>query len=177
MTFRSNLLYSTTVKSYRAVGKQSPRVVPNGTVLADYNGRFNLTPATDIYNQISSAEYSGTPGTNDIDGDPNFVDQTGPNGTPGRDFLSWAQTINASFTTWEEVVDAMSETLRGVSGAYTGLDVSSAIEYIFTGYRPQNSAFVAAHDDGTIGAVPYAAPLQSNPGGAMKNNVGIGVGL
>lgn len=125
-------------------------------VVPGYGGTPVNTGAWDCHHNATwnlSQAYFGDPteyvqrGVNDITADPQFVDGT-------RNPLKWAQTIDPTITTLEQVRQRWAtrndDTPLGVAWSIT-----ACIEWIREGMAPTNQALAGAASDGTdIGAVP-----------------------
>jgi hypothetical protein len=164
---RSNLLWANETKQMKLTGKAisgGTNRIPNGAYdSCNYNAFHNNQAGNNVYSNILPVEYQNPapPGPNDIAANPQFVD-------PTRDFLSWAQSVDASITTWDAAITAMSLTIRQVTGHNPSLTVADCLTWIRAGFVPQNPALKGtAHDGGDIGAVPVvvAAPpsISINP--------------
>lgn len=113
----------------------------------DYNWTWNHT-GTLYHHAAVSGAYTNTPGVHDHTGNPSFSDST-------RNFLKWAQTINAGDSTWADVMNNR-YALRGTSAYDSSYDPTNLIDYVRVGYTPTNGAVaIAASDGGTVGAVAY----------------------
>lgn len=162
---KSNLCYSPSNSSPSyAVYDLDVDTLPYDVVRGDgcsHNGFYNPGQYTDPSN--GDAEYdgynqrfatSGTPGSNDIIADPQFVDF-------GRNFCKWAVHKGAALSgdTVRDKIDA---------GVALILDDPSLIEtdlipWVKAGYAPTNPVYQdAGHDSVTIGAVEYQAAGSSS---------------
>ena len=144
---RSNLAWSASAATALIVNAEpagATDVVAAANVT--HNGKWNPA-STDGYGDdlVFSA---GTPGANDVTGDPQFTDRT-------RTMKTWDATLGGAGT----VANALAELAKrndasGYNGAYT---IANLMSYLRAGWTPRNRAFQAAHDQvagGWIGAVP-----------------------
>ncbi len=111
---------------------------------ADYNCGHNIG-AGDGGGYFNLEFSSGSPGANDIDVDPQFVE-------PTRDIASWDRSLGGSGTT--------AGALARLAADPT-LTRTSLIPYIRAGFAPQNPLLRGAGSDhSTIGAVEYSQPVE-----------------
>jgi hypothetical protein len=113
--------------------------------VAHHNGGFNLIAGSKLkgYN----CDMSGTPGDNDVEADPEFVDDT-------RNMASWDLSLGGAGT----VANALAELAKrnDESGYNPDYTIADLITYVRAGFAPTNPDYDAAASDGTtIGAVAY----------------------
>lgn len=139
---RGNLTVSESAADAVVKYQASPGAADAAITVASHNGAWDIVgdqALTDPY-EPADAKFGSTPGTNDVYENPGLSDPT----------------INIlSFTGEATVADALDYLV--------GLGIETGIDTLFSGIRtawtPSNANYDgAAHDGGTIGAVPYAAP-------------------
>lgn len=136
-------------RGYKMYDSGSNDVVNNivSAANANYNCGHNLLGGTNLkgYNGLEFS--SGSPGANDVDVDPQFVDST-------RDLAKWSESIGGPGT----VAHALGELRKrnDATGANASATVANLLSYIRAGFVPQNPALknVGGSD---IGAVAIAS--------------------
>lgn len=145
---KSNLAWSASANTAWVINAEpgaATDVVASGNVT--HNGKWNPA-STDGYDDDLSFS-SGTPGANDISGDPSFVDRT-------RTIKTWDTSLGGAGTVSNALAElAKRNDAAGYNSAYA---ISNLLTYLRAGYAPRNNAFKAAHDSVTptnnwIGAV------------------------
>jgi hypothetical protein len=127
---RSNLIYRATDGIAYLVQPHSTATVADASfTVADYNGTYNVN--TDIYTP-ADAKFGSVPGTNDLTGDPQFLDNT-------RSILTFDQSYlgNAAGTAWAN------------STAYAVGDVVSSSDSSYYNSTTINWRCTAAHTSAT----------------------------
>lgn len=119
---------------------------PNNDVVTaanlNYNVPFNM--ATGSEGRGYNTPVTGTPGANDLNVDPQFID-------PTRNIATWDASLGGPGTQANAVAELKKRNSTGYNSAYT---VAALIAYIKEGFRPTNSALEnAGHDGITIGAM------------------------
>lgn len=119
------------------------------------NAAFGLESAGAAGGAYNLPTALGGHGANDVNGvDPLFVDET-------RSMLTWAQTIDAGITDADGVIELLKT--KNDDGV-TGVSGFAAYTWITAGHAPQASQYDgAASDDGTIGAIAFAASSGPTP--------------
>jgi hypothetical protein len=157
-SFKSNIMWRSSLgtgwKMYRdAAGTNQDVCAPAD---ADRNCGHNLNAGSDGkgYNAASGTAFSTAPGANDVDEDPDFVD-------PTRDLASWDAALGGPGT----VANAVAEILKlGDTDWNPDYNVADLLTWVRAGFAPQNQNLIgAAHDGGTIGAVPGVVSGGSGP--------------
>ena len=120
------------------------------------NGKWNLEAGSEGGGY--DTPMTGTPGTDDVTGDPQFVDST-------RRTTTWDASLGGPGTRANMLTELMKLNDRtGYNAAYS---VTALIEYVRAGFVPTNPDYVTGADDGTaIGAV------QPPPGTEVLPDVG-----
>lgn len=138
---RSNLFWDTSARAHKVYDSGTDNSVPDLVTAANlnYNGGFNFL-AGDV-NGYNNLEFSsGTPGANDITGDPVFFDDT-------VDLDEWDHILGGAGT---------------ISAALTRLQndptlITTLLSFVREGYAPTETDYEdAGHDGLTIGAVPFS---------------------
>jgi len=147
MSFRSNLAWDTMPRGYKLY--DSP---PDDEVLdlvrsenADFNGGFNFLEGSNGNGYHNLEFSSGTPGSNDVEGDPQFLDSA-------RNLAAWDAHLGGPGT----VENALTELRKknDPSGYNPNYNLPNLRNYIRQGFYPQNPLFSnAAHDGSHIGAI------------------------
>ena len=138
-SFRSNIFWSATAEGWKLADSGTDETVSDLVTAAncDYNCGYNLG---DDYVNLEFS--SGTPGANDVDVDPQFIDDTG-------DLASWDGSLGGAGT--------IAAALARIAADPT-LTASSLLPYIRNCFSPTNALLQnAGHDSVTIGAVEYTA--------------------
>lgn len=135
------------------VGSTSPAT--GQVLLADHNGKFNLlagragTPGGGY--DISSPG-TGSFGTGDVVGDPQFVD-------PNRNMWKFGLSVGCTGSRMPAiqcVLDGISK-MNDPTGYNPAFSISALNTYVRAGFQPTNRAYCGAAHDGTdIGAIPCA---------------------
>lgn len=116
---------------------------------ADYNCGFQLATGSDGkgYDSIG-----GSPGANDIDEDPQFVDST-------RNIKTWDTSLGGAGT----VANALAELAKlNDTDHDSNYTVANLIAYVKEGFKVQNANLKdAGHDGATIGAFEFQASDES----------------
>lgn len=149
---KSNLSFSgTSNAAYLVLGEAG--IVQNAMLssAATHNGVRNPINTTGYGANLTFS--SGSPGVNDVNGNPSFVDST-------RTIKTWDTSLGGAGT----VTNALTELAKrnDASGYNTAYTISALMTYIKAGFYPTNTAFQAAHDsvapsNGWIGALGAAA--------------------
>lgn len=140
-SIRSNLFWDTSARAYKVFdsGTDNTKVDLVSATYLDYNGGFNfLAGDGDGYNNLEFG--SGTPGANDVSGDPEFVDST------------------ADLATWDDSLGGPG-TIAGAIARFKADPTTLAAfrTFIQEGFAPTNTDYEdAAHDGTTIGAVAFS---------------------
>lgn len=167
---QSNLAFSETAATAYIISAD-PGVVQNVVLSANVtnNGVWNPISTDGYDNDLSFS--SGTPGANDVIGNPSFVD-IGRNVKKFDTSLSGAGTVSNFLTEIGKRNDG-----SGYNASYT---IAALRAYVLGGMAPTNVAFQAAHDGvngGWIGAVTGLAPsgVHRGPlsGGLLQLNGGL----
>lgn len=132
---------------------------------ADYNGYYNISPATTkdrYYRQDTNpGQYTGTPGTHDVaTGNPNFVDSS-------RRFLSWAQSIDPTITSWSDALNRFSK-MNDDTGSIAGLTVSACYDWIRAGWVPTSAAINTSYPADTEQFLGFAQAVAAGPTAQQK---------
>lgn len=115
---------------------------------ATNNTRFQATGAYGYPQTI------GTPGANDVNQDPQFVDST-------RNPITWDTSLGGPGTAANALAEMAKVNDR--SGFNSAYSASALITYLKTGYIVRNSAMrTAAHDGTVIGAIQDAPPAAAS---------------
>lgn len=120
---------------------------------ANYNGYWNITGLRYFNSVATPLKYTNPPGVNDINANPNFVDST-------RNFLKWAQSVDATVTSWADALNRFS-LMNNDSGSIAGFTVAAAYDWIRAGWAPTNTLYQNAGQDGVdTGGIPgvFAPP-------------------
>jgi len=153
-SFRSNLAWDTAPRGYKLRDSGVNDNVPNlvSAFMADYNLGFNLLPGTNGTGYTGLEFSSGTPGVNDLNVNPYFVD-------PKRNLARW-DALNGGPGTANH---AMTQLRKRNDSDYQSLyTIQGLIASIKEGYRPTNEEMRGmAHDSNSRGAwvVPGAVPM------------------
>jgi len=130
---------------------------PNDDVVsaanADYNCGHEVTAGSEGggYN----TPMTGSPGSNDVDADPQFVADT-------RNIMTWDTALGGNGTTANAVAELMKLNTTGHDSNYT---VSALLTWVKAGFKVQNSNLEnAGHDSVTIGAMGYEAAAETPTG-------------
>jgi hypothetical protein len=121
---------------------------PNNDVVtaanADFNSGWNLQAGSK--GKGYNTPMTGTPGANDIDGDPQFMDRT-------RNIKTWDASLGGPGTAAHALAElGKINDAAGYNPAYT---IAALWTYVRDGFRPQRAALHNSASDGTdIGAVP-----------------------
>lgn len=152
-SFKSNIAASPTSRSayiYRNVNG-SPNDDTVDAADADYNCVYNMAAgsAGGGYN----AGFTGSPGANDLNVDPDFVD-------PTRNIASWDASLGGPGT----VANAIAELKKRNTATYNSdYNISDLIAWVRAGFSPRNAALKNAGHDGTdIGAVAVTLATGNN---------------
>lgn len=144
-SFKDNLFYDTSARAFILFDSGADNSVTDlvTSANADYNGKSNfLAGDGGGYNNLEFS--SGTPGSNDVEADPNFVDAS-------RDLASW-DSFNGGAGTASNAIAEMAK--RNDSDFNSDYTVAKLKEYIQAGFTPQNAAFQGASSTGgDIGAL------------------------
>jgi hypothetical protein len=149
-SFKSNLMWgvaSSPNKSYKLHDSGTNDNVSNLVTSANCNNNtgFNLLAGSNLKGYHNLEFSSGSPGANDVDVDPQFVDAN-------RHLDTWDASLGGPGTA-ANVYAQLSKRNdpTGYNSAYT---TAAFRAYIQAGYTPQASTIqTAAHDGGRIGAV------------------------
>jgi len=153
---RGNLFWDTSARGYKLFDSGVNDTVSNlvTSANANYNGGYNYVAGSNLkgYNNLEFS--AGSPGANDVDGDPEFVDAT-------RDFLSFDVSLGG---------DGVIANAIGRFAAQTaGYTPSALVEWVKAGFAPTNAAYEgASFDGGDIGAVAYEEPAVELVGHGTK---------
>jgi len=140
---KGNLAWSTTATSSYVIGAEvgtTTDVVASGNVT--HNGKWNPA-STDGYGDNLSFS-SGTPGANDVSGDPGFVDAA-------RNIKTWDTSLGGAGTVANAIAELIK--LNDASGYNSAYNLPALLTYIRAGFVPTTYAFKAAHDGTWMGAV------------------------
>lgn len=145
--FFSNLFWDTSARAcilYDS-GTDDPVTDYVASADADYNGKFNnLACDGGGYNNLEFS--SGSPGANDVSGNPNFVD-------PTCDIASWDGTLGGPGTVASALAELMLKNDVGYDSNYT---IAALHTYIRACFAPTNAIYDGTGHDGTdIGAVQF----------------------
>ena len=133
----------------------------------DYNCGFGITVTGGLGTNGYNVPLTGTPGANDVDVDPEFVDWD-------RNFSTWVESLegptlpgNGSPTRQDYNAYGLWKLYLSNDSADPDYDASytlaAYLTYVRAGFAPQNAALQnAGHDSVTIGAVEFAAPASGN---------------
>lgn len=168
-SFKNNLAWDTSARGYKLFDSGTNDSVSNlvTSANANYNGGYNLLAGSNLkgYNNLEFS--SGSPGANDVTGDPQFVDST-------RDLAKWSTSLGGLGT----VASALTELKKrnDASGYNNSYTVPNLIAYIRAGFTPQNSIYDNTGESGVdIGAVTV---IPSSGGGgsiAAKRRMMMGI--
>jgi hypothetical protein len=95
---------------------------------------------------------TGTPGANDVQADPEFVD-------PTRNIMTWGRSLGLTGTDLQVINGVLTELCKLNDADWdSNFSVANYLTYIRAGFAPTNAAYQnAGHDGVTIGAVEYVA--------------------
>lgn len=161
-SFRSNIFWddNASARGYKLFDSGSNDSVSNLVTAANanYNCGFGLLAGSNGkgYNNLEFS--AGSPGANDIDENPNFVDKT-------RDLASWSASRGGAATAAAAIAAIKANTSL----------ISDLVTWVKAGFKVQNANLNnAGHDGVTIGAMDYQAAAAS--GSTAKNRLLLGVG-
>lgn len=153
-SFKNNLAWDTSARGYKLFdsgGNDSvSNLVTSGN--ANYNGGYNNLAGSNLkgYNNLEFS--AGSPGANDVSGDPDFVDAT-------RDLAAW-DALNGGAGT---ISNALAELRKknDASGYDSSYVISNLIAWVKAGFAPQNAIYDGTGDGGAdIGAMDYVEPAE-----------------
>lgn len=162
-SFKNNIAYSPT--SRNALLFRNINGAPNSDVVSAANADYNL-----MWNMLAGSEgkgydqpITGSPGANDLNEDPDFVDIT-------RNISTWDDDLGGAGT----VANALAElNLKNEAGYDSSYTVPALWTWVRAGFAPQNQNLAAAGDGGVdIGAVPVVAAAPSTGGLLLMMGVG-----
>jgi hypothetical protein len=114
----------------------------------DYNCGYNMLAGSNLkgYNNLEFS--SGTPGSNDVDTNPNFVDSS-------RDLASWDASLGGAGTGASAITELRKLNDSDYNSNYS---IDNLLDYIRAGLKPSSSSLQASSFDGSsIGAVQFSA--------------------
>lgn len=146
-SFKNNLFWDTSARAYKLYDSGGNNSVSDLVASADanYNGGYNFLAGSNLkgYNNLEFS--SGSPGANDVEGNPTFVDSA-------RDFAKFGGSLGGTATVAAVLTEFKKKNDR--SGFNTGYTPIALVNYIRTGFAPTNVAFDISGSDGSyIGAV------------------------
>lgn len=119
---------------------------------ANYNCGYNLSAGSNLKGYDKLQFSSGSPGANDIDIDPRFVD-------PTRDLGSWSFSINGG--TANDAITALA--LKNTPSYDSRFNIADLITYVRNGFKIRAGTLKTGGSDGSyIGAMPGAGGPESN---------------
>lgn len=159
---RSNIFWngtgSTGYKMYRDVAGNAVQDIAS-PANANYNCGYNLAAGNNLKGYHASnnttAMFTSSPGANDVDVNPQFVDSA-------RKLATWDTSLGGPGT----VANALAELAKmNDTGYNTAYNIPDLLTYIRGGFAPTNASLQnAGHDGVTIGAVEGVGGGASNPG-------------
>jgi len=161
-SFRSNLVWSLTANNGYKLYAGALSVISNIVTAANcnYNGGYNLAVGNNTNNYNNLLFSAGTPGANDVSGNPGFADYT-------RNLRTWS-TYRVFFFKQKTAYEILKADLA--------TELPALYDYIRDGFTPTNAAYAtAAHDGTTIGAVGYQvvnASMSVSPVTLVANTTG-----
>lgn len=169
--FVSNLAYRPahiTNPGYLVQQENSASSPSDVITLANFNGVHNLSAGSsglpEGHNNRSSSNpmfVASTPGANNVDADPQFVNMTAAN------MAGWDASLGGAGTKANALTELLKMNTPEHNTAYTP---AALIAFVKECLRPTNAALATSGYGGTyIGAVPYSAP-SSGGGAAISNN-------
>lgn len=160
---KNNIAYAPAAKDaylFRNInGSPNSDVVSN--TAADYNCVFNMAAGSEGGGY--DAPITGTPGANDLNEDPDFVDIT-------RNISTWDDDLGGAGT----VANALAELkLKNEAGYDSNYTMPALWSWVRDGFAPQNQNLAGAGSDALdIGAVDVVASAPSTGGLLMMLGVG-----
>ena len=154
-SFKSNIIWDTSARGFKLYDSGSNDSVSDlvSAAAANYNCGHNLLAGSNLKGYDALEFSSGSPGANDVDVDPQFVDES-------RDLAKWDQSLGG--------VGTVAAALARLQADPT-LTASSLIPYIQAGFAVTNPLLEnAGHDGVTIGAMEYQAPSGGGRGMGSK---------
>lgn len=140
-SIRSNLFWDTSERQYKVFDSGADNSVTDlvSAIHLDFNGGYNFS--TGDVNGYNNLEFStGTPGSNDVTGNPNFADVT-------ADLDTWDDSLGGGGT----IAEAL-DRFRADTGT-----IADFVEFVREGFAPSNVIYEdAGHDGVTTGAVPFS---------------------
>lgn len=152
---RSNIFWngtgSTGYKMYRDVAGNAVQDIAS-PANANYNCGYNLAAGNNLKGYHASnnttAMFTSSPGANDVDVNPQFVDST-------RKLATWDASLGGPGTVANALAELAKMNDTGYNSAY---NLTALLTYIRAGFAPTNAALQGtAHDGGDIGAVAVVA--------------------
>lgn len=171
---RNNIGWDNTVRNYATAYLYPPS--PTDMVAAsdlDYNCFTTTLTGTNGVGMNGYIFSSGTPGANNVNEDPQFVD-------PDRDLAKWSAEVLGNTGTDQEKREAAVEQIKLMNQPYdlkydANATTANLVAYVRAGFAPQNQNLKGAgHDGRDIGAVAVATPLKNS---RVCLGVGVGLGL
>jgi hypothetical protein len=146
-SFKNNLAYDTSARGYKLYDSGADDAVNDIVTAANCtnNGGFNFLTGSNLkgYNALNFS--SGSPGANDVTGDPLFVDKD-------RDIAKWDLSLGGPGT----AANALAEMRKcnDFSGFNTAYTLANLLEYVRVGFAPTASIYKGTGAGGVdIGAV------------------------
>ena len=123
---------------------------PNDDVVsaanADYNSGYGLTAGSE--SKGYNTPMTGTPGANDVEEDPQFVDDT-------RNIKTWDTSLGGAGSVANAITELFKLNTTGFDSNYT---IAALMTYVRNGFKVQNANLEdAGHDSVTIGAMAFQA--------------------
>lgn len=155
-SFKSNLACSNSARNaymYDNING-SPNTDTVTAANANYNNMYNL--AAGSAGKGYDAPFTGSPGANDLNVNPNFVD-------PTRNAAKWDLSIGGAGTEANAIVELKKRNATGYNSNYT---IANLVAYVRDGFKPTNVLLRnAGHDGVTIGALEgsFSTMVSSSP--------------
>jgi len=149
--FKDNIAWHATSGGHKFTNTNG---APNNNVVSPANANFNAGWNLQAGSQLkgyNTPMTGGSPGANDVDGDPQFVDRT-------RNIKTWDTSLGGPGTVAHALAELGKRNEAGYNSAYT---VAALRTYVRAGFMPQATAIrSAASDSTTIGAVQWVSSSQ-----------------
>jgi hypothetical protein len=148
LSARGNLSWDSTARGYK-IWRDTSNIIQDiiSAGSANFNSGWSFAPGSDGKGYQGSATThlcSGTPGANDVEADPQFVDKD-------RGLAKWASSLGFTSSTTSAIQALFSRLNR--SGGNSNATVGNLWNYVAEGFRPTNTSLrSASHQSLTIGA-------------------------
>lgn len=159
VSLKSNMAWSGSANSALII-RADPGTAEDVVAAADATNNGTFNPNGDGYG--SDLTFStGSPGANDVDGDPEFVDSA-------RNIKTWDTSLGGAGTVANALVELYKKNdAAGYNAAYS---IAALLAYVRAGFNFRNADFHDAGHDGTdIGAGEFEPP--ANPGVLQSQNL------